>query len=70
MSFSPLNSSGTVMSLPATNPVSINMTLVVQVVSQLDSAGSQVLRGSNSGSGVPSTSPITIKAGADLRNFS
>jgi Tfp pilus assembly protein PilW len=67
MSFSPLNQSGQAMTLPATNPAYISMTLKVQVISQLDHTqpATHVLRGANHGS----SNPITIQAGVDLRNF-
>jgi hypothetical protein len=64
-----LDATGALASLPATNPAYIGIALKVQVVSQLDSNRSQLLQGSQTTPGSPSTNPILIQAGVDLRNF-
>ncbi len=72
MTLSPSSSSGTSLSLPlssATNVAYMGLTLQVQVLSQV-STKTLKLSGKNT-SDVPSaTNPITLQAGADLRNFS
>jgi prepilin-type N-terminal cleavage/methylation domain-containing protein len=75
MSFSPLSSSNTSMSLPvasSTTVASVGMTLTVQITSyELTANGTTttILPGAGSGPGTPSTPPIVLQATADLRNF-
>ena len=59
--FAPLSSSGVALTLPATNPSYIGITLDVQVTSQIDSTQSHVVTGI--------TTPIIVQTGADLRTF-
>lgn len=71
--FSPRDSSGQPMTFspgsPATNPSYVDITLYAQVISQLDTGRTHIVRGANSGTGTASTKPIMIQTGADLRNF-
>jgi Tfp pilus assembly protein PilW len=60
-SFAPTDSSGSSMTLPATNPAYINVTLTLQGTSQLDTGGSHTATGV--------TNPIKVQTGIDLRNF-
>src|SRR5581483_6674880 len=45
VSFAPVNSSGTAMSLPATNPAFVGVTVVLQATSQLDRSHTQTASG-------------------------
>jgi Tfp pilus assembly protein PilW len=59
--FAPTNSSGTAMTLPATDPAYINVTLNLPGTSELDTGGTHTATGINS--------PIKVQTGIDLRNF-
>jgi hypothetical protein len=69
VTFSPVSSSGWSMSLPATNPAYIGITVELQLISQLDRTQPQthIVRGSNASG--PSSNPLYIQTGVDLRNF-
>jgi prepilin-type N-terminal cleavage/methylation domain-containing protein len=69
VTFSPLSESGSAMTLPATDPGYIGITLSVQVISQLDRTHTHIVAGVDGSSSTPSTDPIVIQAGIDLRNF-
>jgi Tfp pilus assembly protein PilV len=59
--FSPVNQSGASMTLTATNPAYIGITLNVQVTSQLDASQTTAVSGVSS--------PIVVQTGVDMRNF-
>jgi Tfp pilus assembly protein PilW len=59
--FSPTSSSGTAMTLTATNPAYLGITLNVQDTSQLDRSQSTAVSGVSN--------PIVVQTGVDLRNF-
>jgi Tfp pilus assembly protein PilW len=60
-SFAPTSSTGRSMTLPATNPAYLNLTLQVQATSQLDTTHTHVASGINN--------LIQVQTGVDLRNF-
>lgn len=60
--FTPTGSSGTTMTLPATNPSYIGIALSVQAASQSGTTHSQAARGDSN--------PILVQGGVDLRNLS
>jgi Tfp pilus assembly protein PilW len=59
--FSPKSSSGTSMTLPATDPAYVDVALSVQATSQLDTGQSHTATGVSN--------PVTVQTGIDLRNF-
>jgi Tfp pilus assembly protein PilW len=61
VTFAPISSSGASMTLPATNPAYVNVTLLAQATSQLDTTKT------HSASGI--ANPIKVQTGVDLRNF-
>lgn len=60
-SFAPTSSAGGSMTLPATNPAYLNLTLQVQATSQLDRTQTTVANGIGN--------LIKVQTGVDLRNF-
>lgn len=60
--FAPTGPTGATMTLPATNPAYIGVSLSVQATSQLDTGQSHVATGDSN--------PILVQAGVDLRNES
>ena len=53
-----------VTTFPAQDPAYIGITLKVQSTSQLDRGQAQALRGTT-----PTTNPVTVQTGVDLRGF-
>jgi prepilin-type N-terminal cleavage/methylation domain-containing protein len=62
------NVNGSALTLPASDPAYLGLTLTVQDISQ--EAPGTIVQGENSGATTPSTNPIMIQTGVDLRNFS
>jgi len=63
VTLAPFDSSGAALALPATNPAFINVSVSLQVTSQLQRQGqaTQAVRGESN--------PIVVQTGIDLRNF-
>ncbi len=61
LAFSPTSSTGSALSLPATDPAYIGIALSVQATSQLDSTQTHTTPGISN--------PILVQTGVDLRNF-
>jgi type II secretory pathway pseudopilin PulG len=61
VTFTPSSSSGTSMSLPATNPAYLGISLQLQVTSQLDKTQTHVATGASNA--------VAVQTGVDLRNF-
>jgi Tfp pilus assembly protein PilW len=59
--FAPTDSSGAAMTLPATNPAYMNVTVTLQGTSELDTGGTHTAAGVNN--------LIKVQTGIDLRNF-
>jgi Tfp pilus assembly protein PilW len=59
--FAPTSASGASMTLTATNPAYLGITLNVQITSQLDSSQSRAVSGVSN--------PVVVQTGVDLRNF-
>jgi prepilin-type N-terminal cleavage/methylation domain-containing protein len=60
VTFSPLSSSGTALTFPATNPSYLGIALSVQVTSQLDNSQTRAAQGTSN--------PVLVQTGIDLRN--